>query len=109
MLTTSVVYADQWMTLRRDETERRDGFRGSYAYVQKRNFALIIPAENGGFHLVEETATRSGGAAGRSRRAASRTTSRGRPRNWPGWSLPRRPACGRPGSPSWARSRPGTE
>jgi 8-oxo-dGTP pyrophosphatase MutT (NUDIX family) len=54
MLTTSVVYADQWITLRRDETERRDGFRGSYAYVQKRNFALIIPAENGGFHLVEE-------------------------------------------------------
>ena len=54
MLTTSVVYADQWLTFRRDETERRDGSRGTYAYVEKRNFALIIPAENGGFHLVEE-------------------------------------------------------
>lgn len=54
MLTTSVVYADQWVTFRRDETERSDGFRGSYAFVDKRNFALIIPAENGGFHLVEE-------------------------------------------------------
>jgi 8-oxo-dGDP phosphatase len=54
MLSTSVVYADQWLTFRRDEIERSDGSRGSYAYVQKRNFALIIPAENGGFHLVEE-------------------------------------------------------
>ena len=54
MLTTSVVYADQWLTFRRDEIERRDGSRGTYAYVEKRNFALIIPAENGGFHLVEE-------------------------------------------------------
>ena len=54
MLTTSVVYADQWLTFRRDETERSDGARGTYAYVQKRNFALIIAAENGGFHLVEE-------------------------------------------------------
>jgi len=54
MLTTSVVYADQWLTFRRDEIERNDGSRGTYAFVQKRNFALIIPAENGGFHLVEE-------------------------------------------------------
>jgi 8-oxo-dGDP phosphatase len=54
MLSTRVVYVDDWVTFRRDEIERRDGSRGSYAYVQKRNFALIIPAENGGFHLVEE-------------------------------------------------------
>src|ERR1700722_20594016 len=54
MLASSVVYADQWLTFRRDETERNDGARGTYAFVEKRNFALIIPAENGGFHLVEE-------------------------------------------------------
>ena len=54
MLSTSVVYADQWLTFRRDEIERGDGSRGTYAYVQKRSFALIIAAENGGFHLVEE-------------------------------------------------------
>src|SRR3984885_12588117 len=45
MLTTSVVYADQWLTFRRDEIERNDGSRGTYAFVQNRNFALIIPAE----------------------------------------------------------------
>ena len=53
-LTSSDIYADNWLTLRKDEIERSDGSRGSYAFVVKRNFALIIPAENGGFHLVEE-------------------------------------------------------
>lgn len=42
------------MRLRRDEIERPDGSKGTYAVVERDNFALIIPAENGGFHLVEE-------------------------------------------------------
>jgi 8-oxo-dGTP pyrophosphatase MutT (NUDIX family) len=53
-LSSSVVYADNWTRLRRDEIERSDGSKGSYAVVQRDNFALVIPAENGGFHLVEE-------------------------------------------------------
>jgi 8-oxo-dGDP phosphatase len=54
MLASGVVYEDSWMRLRRDEIERRDGSRGTYAFIEKRDFALVIPAENGGFHLVEE-------------------------------------------------------
>jgi 8-oxo-dGTP pyrophosphatase MutT (NUDIX family) len=54
MLASSVVYEDGWMRLRRDEIERRDGSLGTYAFVEKRDFALVIPAENDGFHLVEE-------------------------------------------------------
>ena len=42
------------MVLRRDEIERRDGSRGTYAFVEKSDFAVVIPAENDGFHLVEE-------------------------------------------------------
>jgi 8-oxo-dGDP phosphatase len=53
-LTTGVVYEDQWIRLRRDDIERRDGSRGTYAFVDKPDFALVIPAENDGFHLVEE-------------------------------------------------------
>jgi 8-oxo-dGTP pyrophosphatase MutT (NUDIX family) len=53
-LTSSVVYADDWIRLRKDEIERADGSRGTYAFLDKRDFALIIAAENGGFHLVEE-------------------------------------------------------
>jgi len=54
MLTSDIVYADPWIRLRRDEIERRDGGRGTYAVVERADFALVIPAENGGFHLVEE-------------------------------------------------------
>jgi 8-oxo-dGDP phosphatase len=54
MLSTGIVYEDSWMRLRRDEIERRDGSRGTYAFVEKPDFALVIPAENDGFHLVEE-------------------------------------------------------
>jgi 8-oxo-dGTP pyrophosphatase MutT (NUDIX family) len=49
-----VVYSDPWIRLRKDEIERRDGSRGSYAVIDKEDFALVIPADNGGFHLVEE-------------------------------------------------------
>ena len=54
MLASGVVYQDNWIRLRRDEIERRDGSRGTYAYVEKPDFAVVIPAENDGFHLVEE-------------------------------------------------------
>jgi 8-oxo-dGDP phosphatase len=53
-LARETVYQDNWMVLRRDEIERRDGSRGSYAFIEKRDFALVIPAENDGFPLVEE-------------------------------------------------------
>jgi len=54
MLSSGVVYEDSWMRLRRDEIERRDGSHGTYAFVEKPDFALVVPAENDGFHLVEE-------------------------------------------------------
>jgi 8-oxo-dGTP pyrophosphatase MutT (NUDIX family) len=54
MLASGVVYEDNWMRLRRDEIERRDGSRGTYAFVQKPDFALVIPAEDDGYHMVEE-------------------------------------------------------
>jgi 8-oxo-dGDP phosphatase len=54
MLASGVVYEDNWMRLRRDDIERSDGSRGTYAFVEKPDFALVIPAENDGFHLVEE-------------------------------------------------------
>jgi len=53
-LSSSVIYRDNWMRLRKDEIERADGLRGTYAVVERHDFAVIIPAENGGFHLVEE-------------------------------------------------------
>ena len=53
-LSSSIVYEDNWIRLRKDEIERPNGLRGTYAVVEKPDFALVIPAENDGFHLVEE-------------------------------------------------------
>ena len=59
-LAASVVYEDSWMRLRRDEIERRDGSRGSYAFVEKADFALVIPAETTGSTSSRNIATRPG-------------------------------------------------
>jgi 8-oxo-dGTP pyrophosphatase MutT (NUDIX family) len=53
-LSSRVVYENPWMTLREDEIELGDGSRGIYAVVDKPDFALVMPFENDGFHLVEE-------------------------------------------------------
>ena len=53
-IASSVIYTDNWIRLRKDDIERRDGSRGTYAVVERGDFALVIPAESGGFHLVEE-------------------------------------------------------
>ena len=53
-LSTRVVYRNQRMTLREDQVERLDGSQGTYAVIDKPDFALIIPTENDGFHLVEQ-------------------------------------------------------
>lgn len=53
-LASSVLYADPWIRLRKDDIERADGSRGTYAVIERDDFALIVPAEAGGFHLVEE-------------------------------------------------------
>ncbi len=42
------------MIVREDEVERPDGSRGIFGVIDKPDFALVIPAEDGGFHLVEE-------------------------------------------------------
>jgi 8-oxo-dGDP phosphatase len=53
-LASSLIYSDNWIRLRKDDIERADGARGTYAVIERDDFALIIPAENGGFYLVEE-------------------------------------------------------
>ena len=53
-LASSIIYTDNWMRLRKDDIEFGSGHRGTYAVIERRTFALIIPAEDGGFHLVEE-------------------------------------------------------
>ncbi|MFI6291669.1 NUDIX domain-containing protein [Nonomuraea sp. NPDC050790] len=48
------VYRNDWMSVREDRVELPGGSVGLYGVVDKQDFALIIPVENDGFHLVEQ-------------------------------------------------------
>ena len=48
------IYRNPWLTLREDHIRRPDGSDGIYSVVDKPDFALVIPAETDGFHLVEQ-------------------------------------------------------
>jgi 8-oxo-dGTP pyrophosphatase MutT (NUDIX family) len=53
-VSSRIVYHNQWMRLREDVIQRPDGSQGIYSYVEKPDFALIIPVERDGFHLIEQ-------------------------------------------------------
>ncbi len=53
-ISSRIVYQNPWMRLREDVIERPDRSQGIYSYVDKPDFALIIPVEEGGFHLIEQ-------------------------------------------------------
>lgn len=51
---TRVAYESPYLRLLEDGIRRPDGSPGIYSYIDKPDFALIIPVEDGGFHLVEQ-------------------------------------------------------
>jgi 8-oxo-dGDP phosphatase len=53
-ISTREVYRNPWLSLREDRIRRPDGSAGIYSVVDKPDFALVIPAEDDGFHLVEQ-------------------------------------------------------
>jgi 8-oxo-dGTP pyrophosphatase MutT (NUDIX family) len=53
-IATREVYRNRWMSVREDDIRHPDGSPGIYGVVDKPTAALIIPVEDGGFHLVEQ-------------------------------------------------------
>ncbi|HEX6353720.1 NUDIX hydrolase [Actinophytocola sp.] len=53
-LSSRVVYENPWLTLREDQVLRADGSQGLYSVVDAHDFAVVVPFENDGFHLVEQ-------------------------------------------------------
>lgn len=51
---SKVVYQNKWMVVKEDEVIFDNGAEGIYGVVEKPDFALIIPYENGKFHLVRQ-------------------------------------------------------
>jgi 8-oxo-dGTP pyrophosphatase MutT (NUDIX family) len=62
-LTSKLIYQNPWLSVREDQIEYANGTRGLYSVVDIPDFAVVIPAERDGFHLVEQyrytTQTRS--------------------------------------------------
>ena len=56
MRTTSSreVYRNPWTRVREDTVEWDDGSTGVYGVIEREHFGLAIPAERGGFWLVEQ-------------------------------------------------------
>jgi 8-oxo-dGDP phosphatase len=53
-LDSRVTYRNPWMSVREDRIRRPDGSEGVYGVIDKPDFALIIPFERDGFHLIEQ-------------------------------------------------------
>jgi 8-oxo-dGTP pyrophosphatase MutT (NUDIX family) len=53
-ISSRLVYENEWLSVREDAIERPDGSRGIYSVIDRPDFAVIIAAERGGFHLVDQ-------------------------------------------------------
>jgi 8-oxo-dGTP pyrophosphatase MutT (NUDIX family) len=53
-LSSRLVYSNKWLSLREDQVVRADGAQGIYSVVDSPDYALVMPFENDGFHLVEQ-------------------------------------------------------
>lgn len=49
-----IAYANRWMRVREDQTERADGAPGIYSVVEKLDYSLIVPRDDQGVFLVEQ-------------------------------------------------------
>ncbi|MEU2777094.1 NUDIX hydrolase [Streptomyces sp. NPDC007162] len=54
LLKSRSAYHNAWMTVREDILRHPDGSAGLYGVVDKPDFALVLPRERDGFHLVEQ-------------------------------------------------------
>jgi 8-oxo-dGTP pyrophosphatase MutT (NUDIX family) len=49
-----VVYENKWMKIREDQVRRKDGSLGIYGVVDKSDFVIIVPVQDGIVHLVQQ-------------------------------------------------------
>lgn len=51
---TTTVYQNRWLRVREDTIRRRSGATGIYGVVEKPDFAVIVPLQDGALYLVEQ-------------------------------------------------------
>ena len=53
-LESKTVYSNKWMSMREDKVRRKSGTEGIFGVVEKPDFAVIIPIQDGYIHIVEQ-------------------------------------------------------
>ncbi len=53
-LSSRLVYENRWLRLREDQVRRQDGSTGMYSVLERAEFAVICPVQDGMVHLVEQ-------------------------------------------------------
>ncbi len=53
-LSSRLVYENRWLRLREDQVGRQDGSEGIYSVMERAEFAVICPVQDGMVHLVEQ-------------------------------------------------------
>lgn len=53
-LASKEIYRNRWMLLKEDRILRADGREGIYSVIEKNDFVVIIPVENGEIWVVEQ-------------------------------------------------------
>ena len=53
-LTSRLVYQNRWLRLREDQVRRLDGSTGIYSVLERPEFAVVCPVQDGMVHLVEQ-------------------------------------------------------
>ena len=53
-LTTRLAYANKWLRVREDTVRRADGSEGLYGVVERREFVVVVPWQNGCITMVEQ-------------------------------------------------------
>jgi 8-oxo-dGTP pyrophosphatase MutT (NUDIX family) len=53
-VSSRIVYENKWMKIREDQIRRKDGSNGIYGVVDKSDFVIIVPIQDGVVHLVQQ-------------------------------------------------------
>lgn len=53
-IASKLIYANQWLRLREDQVRRMDGSEGIYSVVEREDFVVVAPFQNGRLTLVEQ-------------------------------------------------------
>jgi 8-oxo-dGTP pyrophosphatase MutT (NUDIX family) len=53
-ISRKTVYENRWMRVHEDQIRRRDGSTGIYGFVDKPDFVIIAPVQDGMVHLVQQ-------------------------------------------------------